>query len=390
MDARDIADLKIVVTGGGSGGHTSAAVGIAEALVAKGVKREHLLWIGSVGGIEKKVSLAATLAFKAIAVGKFRRYLSIDNLLDFPRIIVGVCQSLRILFGYSPAVVIGTGGFVSVPVVVAAYVLRIPIVAHEQTIVPGLANRIAGKLATLVIVSHVQSAKNFDKRKTKIIGNPLRAELSKGLEPRFRSLERLRLDPNLPVLYVTGGAQGANALNVAVGEALPDLLQTWQVIHQAGDAQMPCGFRELKVIAARLDPKLSDRYRVMPYVGSEIIDVLSVADIILSRSGAAIVNEIIRLGLCSILVPYPQSIGDEQRQLAKSVEEVGGAVVLEQFSLNKQQLLNTLDRLGPSEREAMRRRVHSLTRDNVEETLATAILEVIGIDGIGIAVSATA
>jgi len=357
--------------------------------VAKGIKREHLLWIGSARGIEKTVSVTAKLAFKTIAVGKFRRYLSIDNLLDFPKIIIGIRQSLKILFGYSPSVVIGTGGFVSVPVIVAAYILRIPIVVHEQTIVPGLANRIASRLASLIIASHVQSAKDFEERKTKVIGNPLRMELRKGLEARGRSLEHLRLDPNLPVLYVTGGAQGANALNAVIGEALPELLSDWQIIHQAGNGQMPCGFPELKVLATRLDPTLSDRYRLMPYVGTEIIDVLSVADIILSRSGAAIVNEIIRLGLCSILVPYPQSIGDEQRHLAQSLEEIDGAIVIEQSLLTRQRLLSTLQRLGPSQREAMRSRVHSLANDNIEDKLASAILEIVGIGGIPTAVSAT-
>jgi UDP-N-acetylglucosamine--N-acetylmuramyl-(pentapeptide) pyrophosphoryl-undecaprenol N-acetylglucosamine transferase len=382
--------VKIAVTGGGSGGHTSAAVGIAEALLARGIKRENILWIGSHVGVEQKVSDSARIAFKAIAVGKFRRYWSIDNLLDIPRVFIGLVQSLRILFHHSPSVVISTGGFVSVPVVVAAYILRIPIIAHEQTIVPGLANRIAGRLASLVIVSHEKAALHFQERKTVIIGNPLRAELRNGLPTRADSVQRLRLDSALPVLYVTGGAQGANALNKVVGEALPELLEKWQVIHQSGGGKMEYGFTELTELASKLDPKLLHNYRIMPYVGREIVDVLSVADAVLSRSGAAIVNEIIRLGLPSVLVPYPQSIGDEQRHLARALEEAGAAMVLEQSALTKDVLLSTLYQLGPAERDAMRLRLRSLARDNVEEELAGAVLEMIGDAEMEAAHSATA
>jgi UDP-N-acetylglucosamine--N-acetylmuramyl-(pentapeptide) pyrophosphoryl-undecaprenol N-acetylglucosamine transferase len=141
---------------------------------------------------------------------------------------------------------------------------------------------------------------------------------------------------------------------------------------------MEYGFTALTELAGKLDPELSQRYRILPYVGKEIVDVLSVADAVLSRSGAAIVNEITRLGLPSILVPYPQSIGDEQRHLAKVLEAAGAAIVLDQSALTKQVLLNTLQQLGPAEREAMRLRVRSLARENVEEELAGAILGMIG------------
>src|SRR5215471_6561273 len=163
---------RMAITGGGSGGHTSAAVGIVQALSEAGADKREILWIGSSKGIESKVAEREAIPFKTISVGKLRRYWSMDNLIDIPRIIKGAIQSWRILRAYRPSIVVGTGGFVSVPVVAAARLLRIPIVIHEQTIVPGLANRIASRFASLVLVAFQESAVHFKGRRARSLEIP--------------------------------------------------------------------------------------------------------------------------------------------------------------------------------------------------------------------------
>jgi len=369
---------RIVITGGGSGGHTSAAIGIVQALVEAGADKRQILWIGSSKGVESKVAERESITFRAISVGKLRRYWSAENFIDIPRIIKGTFQSWGILRHYRPSILVGTGGFVSVPVVAAARFLRIPIVVHEQTIVPGLANRIASRFASVVLLAFQESAAYFPNKNVMVVGNPLRSELRKQLPARSDALERLGLDKALPVLYVTGGAQGASAINKVIADALPQLLTKWQVIHQCGDKAMDYGEAYLNEIARGLDPDHRRRYFVTPYVGPEIVDVFTVAEALVSRSGAATINEITRLGLPAFLIPYPLSVANEQDRLARTLERADAAIVIDQSKLNKETLLFALEKLGKEERDAMRERAHTLAPKNVEERITGAILELQG------------
>jgi len=369
---------RIAITGGGSGGHTSAAVGIVQALVEAGADKRQILWIGSSKGVEGKVAERESIRFRTISVGKLRRYWSTENLVDIPRIIKGTLQSWAILRRYRPSIVVGTGGFVSVPVVMAARLLDIPIVVHEQTIIPGLANRIASRFASVVLLAFEESAGYFGNKKVRVVGNPLRSELRKGLPARAQALERLGLDQAYPVLYVTGGAQGANAINKAIADALPELLSKWQIIHQCGDKAMQYGEPYLNEIASGLDQDRRRRYLVKPYIGPEIADVFTAADVLVSRSGAATINEITRIGLPSILVPYPLSVANEQDRLARMLERADAAIVIDQSNLNKESLIMALEKLGKEERIAMKKRAQAMAPQNVEERIARAILEMQG------------
>lgn len=181
------------------------------------------------------------------------------------------------------------------------------------------------------------------------------------------------------MLYVTGGALGASAINHIVGDALPLLLNDWQIIHQCGDGEMRFGLRYLAEVAGRLDSRLSNRYILKSYIASEISDVFSVADVLLSRSGAAIVNEITRIGLVAILIPYPLSIGNEQQMLARMLEQTGAAVVLDQSLLTKEKLLCILSKLRQKEnREPIRDKAKQLSLRDVESKLVDAIIRCFG------------
>ena len=223
------AEPPFVIAGGGTGGHTSPGLAVAATLRARG---HRCIWIGSRDGVEARRVPAAGLEYVAIRAGKLRRYWDRRNvsdlLVDVPGGVVSAWQALGRL---RPRAVFGTGGFVALPVILAAAMRRIPSVIHEQTAVPGLANRLSAPLAQRIAVTYAESARHFATRKTIVTGNPLRPELRGGA--RDDALARYGFDPGLPVIYVTGGAQGAHRINRVVGEAVASLLERAHPLDQA-------------------------------------------------------------------------------------------------------------------------------------------------------------
>jgi UDP-N-acetylglucosamine--N-acetylmuramyl-(pentapeptide) pyrophosphoryl-undecaprenol N-acetylglucosamine transferase len=230
-----------------------------------------------------------------------------------------------------PAVVLGTGGFVALPVVAAAATARVPVVVHEQTTVPGLANRLAAHLARRIAVSWEATIDRFPRDRAVLTGNPLRPELARG--SRDAALARHGLDPSLPLIYVTGGAQGAHRINRTVGEALEALLEVAQIIHQCGDNPETGDRRWLEEQRARLPERLARRYAVVPYLGPELADVYRAVSFLISRAGAGTLNECCHLGLPAIYIPLPGTSGDEQTANARTVERAGGCEILPQATL---------------------------------------------------------
>jgi UDP-N-acetylglucosamine--N-acetylmuramyl-(pentapeptide) pyrophosphoryl-undecaprenol N-acetylglucosamine transferase len=318
-----------VVTGGGTGGHTSPGLAVAAALRRRGVV---CAWIGSRDGVESRQAPAAGIAYHAIATGKLRRALAWRNVTDLlVNVPAGVIGATRLLRAIDPRVVFATGGFVALPVVLAAALGRRPIVIHEQTVVPGLANRIAARFARRIAVSFVDAAAVFPPGRVVLTGNPLRPELRGG--SRAAALDRFRLDPALPLVYVTGGAQGAHRVNRVVGEALPALLEMAQVIHQCGAHPTTGDHAWLEERRGALPARLAARYTVIPYVRDELASIYATASLVIARAGAGTVNECCHLGLPALYVPLPSARGGEQMANARLVERAGGAVVVPQASL---------------------------------------------------------
>jgi UDP-N-acetylglucosamine--N-acetylmuramyl-(pentapeptide) pyrophosphoryl-undecaprenol N-acetylglucosamine transferase len=329
--------MKLIVTGGGTGGHVSPAVAVITRLRERSASEGwplDLLYVGSTTGVERRTMQALNVPYAAIQTGKLRRYLSwqtpVDLLLRLP---AGGLQALNIVRRFKPEAIFSTGGYVCVPTVVAGAVLGIPALTHEQTALVGLANRIAGRFARRVAVSYPQSLRYFPQGKAVVTGNPLRPSLLQG--NTARAAEMFNLDPDTPTLYITGGAQGSHAINTTVAEALPDLLQCCQVIHQCGEGPEGTG-ADLKMLQEKresLPPNLKARYAVRPYIGDEIGDVYARASLVLGRAGAGTVNELANLGKPSILVPLPGAAGGEQEANARALESRGGAIVLLQPDL---------------------------------------------------------
>jgi UDP-N-acetylglucosamine--N-acetylmuramyl-(pentapeptide) pyrophosphoryl-undecaprenol N-acetylglucosamine transferase len=373
--------MLIVIAGGGTGGHTSPGLAVAARLRERGVDVE---WIGSKGGIEARRVPEAGVPFHTIPVGKLRRYWDWQNVPDLAvRAPAGLARSWRLLRRLRPALLLATGGFVALPPALAARTLRIPVVVHEQTSVPGLANRVAGRFARRIALTFPLTGSELPRERAVLTGNPLRPELRDG--SRSAACRRFSLEDAGPIVYVTGGALGSHRLNRDVGAALPKLLEHCQVIHQSGDNRTTGDLAWLGERARALPERLRRRYALQPYVGAELRDVYAAAALVIGRSGAGTVNECCQLGLPALYVPLPGTSGDEQTANARLVEAAGGAVVFPQVSLTSDGLVEAVERLlgDPGGLAAMGERARSLAVPDAADRIVRLLFEVVGAEPLG-------
>jgi UDP-N-acetylglucosamine--N-acetylmuramyl-(pentapeptide) pyrophosphoryl-undecaprenol N-acetylglucosamine transferase len=360
-----------VISGGGTGGHTSPGLAVASALRARG---HRCAWVGSRDGIEARRVPVAGIDYVAIRTGKLRRYWDWRNVSDLTwNVPAGVAGAWRALGRLEPRAVFATGGFVALPVVIGAALRRIPTVIHEQTAVPGLANRFCAPLARRIAVTYAESARYFAAAKVVVTGNPLRPELRGG--SRADALTRYGFDPSLPVIYVTGGAQGAHRINRVVGDALPALLEHAQIVHQCGDNAVTGDHAWLLARRAALPARLAARYVVTPFVGAELADIFAAASLVIGRAGAGTVNECCQLGRAALYVPLPGTSGDEQTANALVVARAGGAEVLPQEALTTASLTDRVRTLveAPHRLKEMGERATSLAVPDAAERIANLL-----------------
>ncbi|MGH7356902.1 MAG: UDP-N-acetylglucosamine--N-acetylmuramyl-(pentapeptide) pyrophosphoryl-undecaprenol N-acetylglucosamine transferase, partial [Candidatus Rokuibacteriota bacterium] len=321
-----------MIAGGGTGGHTSPGLAVAALLRERSVP---CAWIGSRDGLEARQAPAAGIPYHVIPTGKLRRYWAWANVTDvLVRVPAGTGRALALLTRLKPRVVFATGGFVALPVVAAAALARIPVVIHEQTSVPGLANRIAARLARRIAVTFPDVRGDFPPAKVVVTGNPLRPELRLG--SRADAVARFALDPALPLVYVTGGALGASAINRAIGEILPALLEGAQVVHQCGDNRATGDRAWLEARRRALPEALARHYTVTPWVGAELAGIYAAAALVVGRAGAGTVNECCQLGVPALYIPLPGTRGDEQTATARLVGRAHGCSILPQRGLTQE------------------------------------------------------
>lgn len=360
-----------MIAGGGTGGHTSPGLAVAAVLSRRGISCG---WIGSRSGVEARRVPAAGIPYFAIPSGKLRRYWAWRNVVDLAvNVPAGLVRARLLLSRLRPRVLFGTGGFVALPVVLAAASARVPVVVHEQTVVPGLANRVAARVARRTAITFEASARWFPADRLVVTGNPLRAELRAG--SRAGAIARFGLDPVLPLVYVTGGAQGAHRINRIVGEGLQALLTSAQVIHQCGDNPETGDRAWLGERRSALPAALAQRYHVVPYLDAELPDVYAATALVIGRAGAGTVNECCQLGVPALYVPLPGTRGDEQTANAQLVEHAGGASVLPQSALTPNTLVDRVAAFlrDPTKLKDMGERARTLAVPDAAERLADVI-----------------
>ena len=314
--------MKIVMTGGGSAGHVTPNLALIPFLKEKGWD---IAYIGGAEGMERALIEAVEgVKYHGISTGKLRRYFDVKNLTDPFRVIKGLAQARAILRRERPNVVFSKGGFVSVPVVYAAAICGIPVVSHESDMTPGLANKLNAPFTKVICTTFPETARQL--KRGVHTGTPLRAELYKG--DKQRGLTMFSLDGHKPVLMMTGGSQGAVAVNTALRGALTKLLTSFDVLHLCGKGN--------------LDPSLEGKegYRQVEYLSEGMTDAFAAADIVLSRAGSNSICELLALRKPNLLVPYPKgstSRGD-QVDNAISFEKRGFSRVLWQQDMTADRL----------------------------------------------------
>lgn len=327
--------LRLVIAGGGTGGHVSPAVAVVQAFRKRGHPIAPL-WIGSDGGFEAEAAREHGIRYVAIRTGKLRRYFSLSTALDAWRVPAGIWQARSILQRFRPDAIFSTGGFVSVPTVAAGRLLGIPALTHEQTATVGLATKINARACDVVALSYDSPERPRTRRGARVIvtGNPVRRALFAGDRSEARRLLPLAFER--PLVYVTGGAQGAQALNQVVGQALPQLLTQVEILHQCGPNNGNGDFARLTALHATLPAEHLRRYLPIERVGDELAHVYAATVLVVGRSGAGTVAELAALGIPAILVPLPGA--DEQRRNAEVLVAAGAARMLPQAELTPARL----------------------------------------------------
>jgi UDP-N-acetylglucosamine--N-acetylmuramyl-(pentapeptide) pyrophosphoryl-undecaprenol N-acetylglucosamine transferase len=325
--------FRVVLTGGGSGGHIYPLLAVAEALQKRLDELKapvEFIYLGPKDAYSALLS-ARGISVQPIASGKLRRYFSADNFLDAPKFVIGFLQALFKLFFIMPDVVFSKGGTGALPVVVAAWFYRIPIAIHDSDAQPGLTNVTSGRFATRVFLSFERAAAYFNGTKVMVTGAPLRTELLGERVSKEAAKEIMGFDKSQPLTLVLGGSQGAMRINEFVLASLPQFVSLTSVLHQTGAGN----FDEVKKLAgvALANAPTTTRYVPMPYLkDADMLTAYTAADVIVARSGSS-VCEFASFGLPAILIPLTESANDHQRVDAYEFAKNGAAVVIEEANL---------------------------------------------------------
>lgn len=320
---------KIVLTGGGTAGHVTPNIALLPSLRQAGYE---ITYIGSYDGIEKKLISDFDIPYTGISTGKLRRYLDIRNFTDPFRVIKGFSEAKKYLKEYRPDVVFSKGGFVSVPWVRAAAALALPCIIHESDMTPGLANKLCFPVAEKICCNFPETLRMLPEEKAVLTGSPIRAELAQG--NKIAGLDLCGFTANKPVILVIGGSLGAANVNKAVRDALPQLLEDFQVVHLCGKDKID------NLLLA------TPGYRQFEYVKTELKDLFAMADIVISRAGANSICELLALKKPNILIPLPStSSRGDQLLNAASFEAQGFSIVINEDDLTTELLTDKVHEL---------------------------------------------
>ena len=317
---------RIILTGGGTAGHVTPNIALIPELQKRGYE---IHYIGSKTGIEKELIGNFDIPYYGISSGKLRRYFDVKNFTDPFRILKGYTEADKLIKKIKPDVVFSKGGFVTVPVVKAAKRRKVPCVLHESDISPGLANRLCLSSATAICANFPETLENLPEDKAYLTGSPIRSELFSG--NRLKGLDFCNLTANKPVILVIGGSLGSVRVNEAVREILPQLLETYQVIHLCGKDKVD------------EDLKGTTGYVQYEYIQKELCDILDAADIVISRAGANAICGLLALHKPNILIPLSlEASRGDQILNAASFEKQGFSYVIKEEDLTSDKLLEAV------------------------------------------------
>jgi len=337
--------MKIVFTGGGTGGHFYPIIAVAQK-VNQIIDRENILgaklYYFSDSPYDKEMLFENGILYEAVNAGKIRTYFSFKNFSDLFKIFFGVLNAFFKMFSIYPDVVFGKGGYASFPAIFAARILRIPVLIHESDSAPGRVNKWAGVFARKIAVSFAEASPYFPPEKTAWTGQPIRTEIENPAS-REEALRYFKLELNLPVILILGGSQGAELINNTVLDALPRLVKNYQIIHQTG-------VRNFEAVAGRALVVLNDEANQLRYLPFSFLNPLQMkmaagaASIIISRAGSTLF-EIASWGVPSILIPFTNSNSDHSKKNAFNYARAGACSVVEEANMTANILSSEIDRI---------------------------------------------
>ena len=330
-----MSNKNIIFTGGGSGGHVIPAITLINKLKSKNIS---IFYIGGRDSIEERIAKENNLEFKAVSNGKLRRYISVENIKDIFKVVFGVIESFFYLLKFSrkDSLVFSTGGFVSVPIILAAALQGKKIYIHEQTTRVGLANKIASKFAHKVFVSFKDSLSFFPASKVKYSGYPVRDEI---FDSKIGPVNLNGININevkKEILFITGGGNGSFLLNEFV-KSNQNSLKDYFVIHQVG-----------KKFLSEYEKLNSDQYIAVDFLGSEMVDILKLAKYVISRSGAGTVSELLALKKKSVFIPLKIAQKNEQYHNAMAANKEIGSIVVKEDDLSSFTMTDLISKLNES------------------------------------------
>lgn len=372
--------MKVVLTGGGTGGHFYPLMAVAEQLrsqtAAQHMLDPEIIYIGP-SPFDQQSLVAQDISYMHTTAGKMRRYFSILNLFDIFKTAWGVMRSIMRLYSIYPDVVFSKGGYASFPTLVAARILRIPVIIHESDAKPGRANLFAAKFAKAIGIAHPDAADAFPEStrdKIALVGNPIRH----GIETIASEggHEFLKLDPNVPTILFLGGSLGSETINNVVLDALPILIEKYNVIHQSGTDHLK-GVQGLARVRIH-ESKYEERYKAFGLLNALALRMSAgISSLIVARAGSGTIFEIASWGLPSILIPIPETVSHDQTKNAFSYAKSGAAEVMKQGNLTSNLLISEINHImdDPSLREKMSQAAKEFARPDAASKVAKIIIE---------------
>lgn len=329
--------MRILLTGGGTGGHIYPLISVAEEIyrLTREQNREaEIRYFGPVSILNKEFKERGIRVEKVIS-SKLRRYFSLNNFIDIPKFIFSFFQVLFKIFWFMPDVVFSKGGPGALAVIMASRFYRIPIIIHESDAVPGLTNRLSARYAKVIFTTFKKAAQYFPPEKVILVGNPIRTNILENIPDQESAKKAFGFNPAEPVILVIGGSQGALRINNFISDNLGKILDSVQVIHQAGPANFPEVKKETDFLLRSLGDFYKNRYYLVGYLERvrDLQNAFAAADLVFSRAGSGAIFEIAAFSKPAILIPLEESAGDHQRINAYEYAETGAAIVIEEANL---------------------------------------------------------
>lgn len=365
--------MKIVFTGGGTGGHIFPIIAVARELektAQRDKKALEMIFLGDTNGSEQ-LFIDNNIKPKNIITGKLRRYFSLQYLVDIPKIILGLIQSYIYLLMYMPDVIFSKGGYGSFPVVVIGWLFRIPVISHESDSIAGLTTRVLARFSRKIVVSFPGDYPELRGDKLIRIGNPVRDLRGGDAKAAYKEFN---ITTQKPVLLILGGSQGAEQINTLVISMLPKLTEKYEIIHQTGETH----YNAINEYIKRLPPERSISYRPISLLNeSQMRSALALANLVISRAGSGAIFETALAAKPSILIPLAGSAYDHQQRNAQIYQAVGACYVLDSANLTDDFLLERISSIvnNPTKAQELQAAAMAFAKPDAAKQIAQLILE---------------